>query len=483
MSERTHRHMRGDLTRGPIFRTLLAFSVPTLFSNGLQSLNGTVNAIWVGQLIGAEALAATANANIIMFLISAGAFGFGMAGTVRIGQRFGARNIDGARRAFGTAVGFCFILTLFIAAGGWIITPWLLDLLDTPGEAWELALGYLRMIFLAMPVVMVQMVITMGMRGTGDSRTPLIFMAVTVAGNFVLVPLLVAGTGPLPQLGIVGAGLAMSISILISLVAMIWYMYHRDLPLRLRGHELAYLMPRRDELRFVIAKGMPMGIQMAVMGAAGLIVMGLVNREGMLVTAAYGAALQVFTYIQMPAMAIGGGVSAMAAQYIGARKSEMLGRVTMAGVIINFVMTGTIAVLMLVFDEPVFKLFLGHGGEAVELARHIQLLTSWNFVIFGVTMVIMATMRAGGAVWIPLLVLSIALYPVRLGFYHLTYDSLGADAIWLSFPVAATSAVLMAWWIYNNTGWREQAIAESERDAEEQAQADGDPAGRFTPNG
>ena len=481
MNEQPRRHMRGDLTEGPIMRTLLAFSIPTLFSNGLQSLNGTVNAIWVGQLIGPEALAATANANIIMFLISAGAFGFGMAGTVRIGQRYGARNIDGARRAFGSVVGFCFILTLFIAAGGWFITPWLLDLLDTPGEAWELALGYLRMIFLAMPVVMVQMVITMGLRGTGDSRTPLIFMAVTVAGNCVMVPLLVAGIGPFPQLGIVGAGLAMSIAMVISLAAMIWYIYHRDLPLRLRGHELSYLKPRREELRFIIAKGMPMGIQMAVMGAAGLIVMGLVNREGMLMAAAYGAALQVFTYIQMPAMAIGGGVSAMSAQYIGARKWDVLGKVTWAGVIINFVMTGTIAVLMLIFDEPVFRLFLGNDGAAVDLARHIQLLTSWNFVIFGVTMVIMATMRAGGVVWVPLIVLSIALYPVRLGFYYLTYDWLGADAIWLSFPVAATSAILMAWWVYAKTGWREKAIAETERDAEEQAHASGDPAGRYAP--
>ena len=80
----------------------MLFSVPTLLSNMLQSLNGTVNSIWVGRLIGEDALAATANANIIMFLVFGAAFGFGMAGTVKIGQRFGARDIDGARRAFGT---------------------------------------------------------------------------------------------------------------------------------------------------------------------------------------------------------------------------------------------------------------------------------------------------------------------------------------------------------------------------------------------
>src|SRR5690606_31031488 len=110
------RPLRGDLTQGPMLKTLLLFSVPTLFSNMLQSLNGTVNSIWVGRLIGETALAATANANIIMFLVSAAAFGFGMAGTVKIGQRYGARNIDGARRTFGTAVGFCFMLSIVISA-------------------------------------------------------------------------------------------------------------------------------------------------------------------------------------------------------------------------------------------------------------------------------------------------------------------------------------------------------------------------------
>ena len=64
--------MRGDLTQGPILRTLLLFSLPTLVSNVLQSLNGTINSIWVGRLIGESALAATANANIIMFLVVRG---------------------------------------------------------------------------------------------------------------------------------------------------------------------------------------------------------------------------------------------------------------------------------------------------------------------------------------------------------------------------------------------------------------------------
>ena len=158
---------------------------------------------------------------------------------------------------------------------------------------------------------------------------------------------------------------------------MLAYVYAKDLPLRLRGPELAYLKPRREEMAYIVIKGIPMGAQMLVMSAAGIIIVGLVNREGLMMTAAYGAAMQLFTYIQMPAMAIGGAVSAMAAQFIGAGKWDRLDKVTHAGVLVNFLMTGVPTVILLVFDRAALGLFLGPGSEAVEIGRHIQLVASW----------------------------------------------------------------------------------------------------------
>ena len=474
--------MRGDLTEGPVMRTLLMFSVPALLSSILQSLSGTINSIWVGRLIGEDALAATANANIIMFLVAGAAFGFGMAGTVKIGQRYGARDIDGARKTFGTVVGFSAVLMVAIAAAGFAAAPALLTVLDTPGNAYPLALTYLRLMFVSMPFMIVSVILTMGLRGTGDARTPLIFMGVTVAIDTVLNPVLISGYGPFPKMGIAGSATATIVASLISFVAMLVYVYAKDLPLRLRGIELRYLRPRRDELHYILTKGVPMGAQMLVMSAAGIIVIGLVNREGLLTTAAYAAAMQLFTYIQMPAMAIGGAVSAMAAQYIGARKWHALDHVTRAGLLINFAMTGALTLLLLAFDRPALALFLGPESPAVPLARHIQLLSIWSFVIFGVTMIYSATMRAGGAVWIPLAIIAVALYPVRLGFYFLTYGSLGADAIWLSFPVGSVAGLVLGWWFYHYSGWRKHAEAETSEEAQEQVNADGEPAGRFAPN-
>jgi Na+-driven multidrug efflux pump len=70
---------------------------------------------------------------------------------------------------------------------------------------------------------------------------------------------------------------------------------------------------------------------------------------------------------------------------------------------------------------------------------------------------------------------------VRLGFYFLTYERLHADAIWLSFPVGAIAGLVLAWWFYHYSGWRRHAIPETSEEAEEQAHAAGEPAGRMVP--
>src|SRR5919107_1018452 len=131
---------RGDLTQGNIGPTLLKFALPTLASSILQSLNGTINAIWVGRFLGEGALAATSNANMVMFLLSAFVFGFGMASTILIGQAWGRRDVDEARRVFGTASGSFTLVTILVAIAGYFLAPAVLQLLGIPGDAAPLAL-------------------------------------------------------------------------------------------------------------------------------------------------------------------------------------------------------------------------------------------------------------------------------------------------------------------------------------------------------
>lgn len=472
---------RGNLNSGPVLRTLLMFSAPTLVSNILQSLNGSVNSVWVGRLIGEDALAATANANVVMFLVFAAVFGFGMAATVKVGQAFGAHDVDAARRTFGSAIGFCSLLAMVIAVAGWILAAPLLKALATPGDAYDLALTYLRVIFIAMPATMISVMFAMSLRGAGDSRTPLLFMLLSVGLDIVFNPMLISGFGPFPRLGIAGSALSTALASIISMMAMIGYVYAKDLPLRLRGPEIGYLIPRRSELGYILTKGLPMGAQMLLISAAGIIMVGLVNREGLLASAAYGASLQLWTYLQMPAMAISAAVSAMAAQAIGAGLNSRLGEVSRAGIILNLAMTGTLTALLMLFDRPALELFLGPGSPAVPLARHIQLIASWSFMLFGVTIVLFGTMRAGGVVIAPLIVLGIAMYPGRLGFYYLAYPHFGQDALWMSFPVGSVIAVALAIAAYRMPGWRRHMRVIPPGEASEEAQADSELSGRMEP--
>ncbi|RJF93090.1 MATE family efflux transporter [Sphingomonas cavernae] len=474
-----------DLLSGSISRTLLLFALPTLGSNILQSLNGSVNAIWVGRFLGEDAIAATANANMIMFLMFAAVFGFGMAATILVGQSFGRRDIDGARRAMGSAIGMFLLLSIVIAILGWTFSPQILRLLATPGEAFALAEDYLRIIFVSMPSSFVMVLLMMGLRGSGDSMTPLWFMGLSVVLDIVLNPVLILGLGPAPAMGIAGSAAATAIAGYVSVIALIAYMYARDLPLRLRGHELGYLKPDPALLRPILLKGFPMGLQMIVISTASLAMVGLVNREGLIAAAAYGVTQQLWTYVQMPAMAIGAAVSAMAAQNIGAGRWDRVGKITASGLWYNVLMTGALALLLTLVDRPALALFLGSDSPAIPVAAHIHLLGGWSFVFFGATLVLFGTMRANGAVIAPLVILFVVMYPVRLGFIYLAYPAIGADALWLSFTLGSIVSAGLAILAYRSGGWRKtQMMAPPDpEECREAINAESEPAGRLTPTG
>jgi len=478
---------RGDLTQGPIAKTLLAFALPTLASSILQSLNGTINAIWVGRFLGEGALAATSNANMVMFLLTAFDFGFGMAATILVGQAWGRKDVDQARRVFGTAGGSFLLVTIVIAIAGYYLSPAILHLLGTPGPAEPLALAYLRVIFLAMPALLLLTLAMMALRGAGDSLTPLLFMIVAVVLDSGLNPVFILGLGPAPKLGIAGSATATLIANYTAMVGLIGYIYLKDLPLRLRGSELRYLWCDVAILKTIIVKGFPMGLQMVIISLSALALIGLVNKEGVDTTAAFGVALQLWTYVQMPAMALGAAVSAMAAQNIGAGLWDRVGRITKIGIVQTVIITAVMIVALTLADRAVLALFMGGDSPALPIARHIHVVATWNFLLFGVMMVLFGTVRANGAVWIPLVVLAIGMVPVRFGYIFATYPWLHADAIWTSFPVTSAINLALAIGFYVHGGWKKARMTVEERPCEEEtteeALATREPGGALNPAG
>ncbi|UAK26235.1 MATE family efflux transporter [Sphingomonas nostoxanthinifaciens] len=473
-----------DLTSGPIGRTLLLFALPTLGANVLQSLNGSINAIWIGRLLGESALAATSNANLVMFLMFSLGFGFGMAATILVGQSMGARDIVGARRAFGTAMGLFTIVSVVIAVAGWLLAPHLLRLLSTPPAAQAFALAYLRVIFLALPPMFLGLMISMALRGTGDSITPFWFMILNVAIDAGLNPFFIRGFGPLPPLGIAGSAMTTLIANYVVLIGVTIYIYARNLPIRLRGSEWRFLLPDPALLRVIVVKGLPMGLQMLVMSFSALVMIGLVNRAGVETTAAYGVAQQLWTYVQMPAMAIGAAVSAMAAQNIGARRWDRVGRITTVGVAVNVAMTAAILLVIFVSDHATMALFVGRGSPAIPIAIHIQKIASWSFILFGITLVLFATVRANGAVFAPLLILAFGVFVARIAFAWALMPRFGTEVLWWSFPFGSSITAVMAVLYYRYGNWRARGLVGATIEAEaaqDQASADGEAGGRLNP--
>ncbi|HEY8433862.1 MAG TPA: MATE family efflux transporter [Sphingomicrobium sp.] len=479
---------RGDLTSGAIGPTLLKFALPTLASSIIQSLNGTINAIWVGRFLGENALAATSNANIVMFLLISFVFGFGMAATILVGQAFGRKDVDQARRVVGTTAGAFLLISVAVALAGWFLCPLILKLLGTPATAAPLALAYLRRIFLAMPALLLLTMLMMSLRGAGDSMTPLWFMLMAVVLDSGLNPVFILGLGPAPKLGIAGSATATLIANYAALLGLVAYIYLKDLPLRLRGNEFRYLWCDLAILKTIVIKGLPMGIQMIVISLSALALVGLVNGHGVDTAAAFGVAMQLWTYVQMPAMALGAAVSAMVAQNIGAGLWHRVTAVTRSGIIYSVLITAALVVLLTLADRSVMALFMGGSSPALPIARHIHVIATWNFVLFGITMVLFATVRANGAVWAPLIILCIGLLPVRFGFIFATDQWLGADSIWWSFPVSSFANVALSVAYYLQGGWKkarmtvEQAPLNSDECTEE-ALATREPGGALNPAG
>ena len=442
------------LTQGPIGRTLVTFALPILAGNVLQSLNGSVNAIWVGHGLGEAALAATSNANTILFFLLGAMIGIGMAATMLVGQSMGTNNLDQAKRVIGTTFVFFIGISIAIAVAGLLASERMMTWMHTPAESQPLAVAYLRIIFLGLPFLYLLSFIGMALRGAGDARTPFVFLALNVLLDIALNPLFIFGWGPVPRMGIAGSATATLIAQATTLAALLAWLYRSKHFLRIQRGEGRYLRVAPDILRALFTKGIPMGLQMVVMSLSMLAMISLVNRFGAHTTAAYGACFQLWNYIQMPSLAIGMAASSMAAQNVGAGLWDRVQRVALAGVGFNFLTTGSLVLLIYLFNRGALNLFLPGSGGAIEIAQHINAIVVWSFVFFGVSFVLAGVVRSTGAVFPPLVILFIALWLVRIPFAYGLVDTWGSDALWWSFPLGSLVSMLLSIAYYRFGNWR-----------------------------
>jgi putative MATE family efflux protein len=446
--------MQRALTHGSIPGTLFRFSVPILSANILQSLNGSVNSIWVGRYLGEAALTATSNANTVMFLLIGAAFGVAMAATILIGQYIGANNLRETKRVVGTSATFFAGISVTMAIAGLLLCRPLLIAMSTPADSLPLAVAYMRVIFLALPCLYMYAFVMAVLRGAGDAKTPFYFMLLSVGIDIALNPVLIFGIGPVPRLGIAGSALATFIAQAVSLTALIAHLYRRHHILCLHKDELRLLKLDGAVVATLVKKGIPMSAQLLVVSLSAVLMITLVNRFGVDTTAAFGAALQIWNYIQMPAFAVGMGVSAMTAQNVGAGKWERVTRIARVGVLYSVLLTGSIVLVIEVLNARVFGLFLPGGSNALAIAAHLNRIVTPSFIFFGISVALFGVVRATGAVIAPLVVLTVSLLVVRFPLAQFFLDRYQIDAVWWSFPISSVLSSILALLYYKYGGWR-----------------------------
>lgn len=445
------------LTTGPIGKTLFFFAIPFLIGNALQSLNGLVNSIWVAQLLGEQALAATSGANTLLFFLISTIFGIAMATVIMIGKHIGAEELDAAKEVVGTSAVFFLVVSVVIAGVGTLFTKPILGMLNTPPDIITLAESYTRILFLGIPFSFLLQFAMAVMRGAGDSKTPLYFLVFSVVLDIALNPVLILGLGPAPELGISGSSLAAAIAQFLSLFFLMIYLYGKKYFLRITSGDLHVFKMNWNIIKFLVAKGIPMGLQMMLSTASVLALFQLINTFGSNSTAAFGAVNQLVPYIQMPGIALGGALTAMAAQNIGAGKWGRVNRSALTGIGINVLLTGVLVLVCILFRDEILSLFLPAKGYALEIGKQIILITFWSYILFGISLVIGGIVRATGAVVVPLFITALSLYGIQIPLVYLLGRNYGLSELWWSFPISLVCSAILFAGYYLSGKWKKSS--------------------------
>ncbi len=418
----------------PLWRTYLAFLVPMMLSNILQALFGTLNNVYLGQLIGVNALAAVSVFFPILFFLISFIIGLGAGSSVLIGQAWGAGRRDTVKTVAGTAFSVALLGGLAIALFGGLFAPHLMTLLATPPDIMAEATHYARIMMIAMPVTFAFILATSLTRGVGDTVTPLVALGVSTVIGLIATPALILGWFGLPRLGVSSAAVASAVS---STGTLVWY----GLYLRSKNHPLApdatFLRGMRIDAKLlptILRLGIPTAVQIASMALAEIVLLGLVNGFGSDATAAYGAINQVISYVQFPAISIAITASVFAAQAIGRGQADRIDAITRTGLILNLVLTGTLAVLGYALSRIIMGFFIT-SPPVIDLAQRSLHIVLWSSVVFGMSGVFSGVMRASGTVFAPTALSISAIALIEVPSAQILSRMIGLDGVWFAYPI------------------------------------------------
>lgn len=354
--------MVNDLTTGSVWKKLVIFALPFMLSSALQTLYSTVDMIIVGQWVGGAGLSAVATASsVVMFVTSIG-MGFSTGGQVVISQLVGAGRRDEIKNTIGTL--FCALGILAVAAGAIaiILNRQLLELLNVPEEAFDGARDYLIINAAGALFTYGYNSVSSILRGMGDSKHPLVFIAIASLINLVLDYVFVALMG----FGVAGAAIATVIGQAVAFIVAVVYLY-RNRTAFMFDFRLSSFRPDPEKLKVLVRLGLPMALQSCAIDLSMSVINGIVNTYGVAASAAYGVGMKIDRLTSIATHALWTGGATMVGQNVGAGRYDRATKTVYTSMVICTIFCGFFAVIYTLFPRQLFGLFTT-DPEVLDLA-------------------------------------------------------------------------------------------------------------------
>lgn len=437
-----------DFTAGPIGKQLLAFSIPILVTNLLQTSYQFVDSLWVGNLLGANALGAVAISSTIIFTVLSFIIGVNNATLTILSQLKGKGDEDRLRSFVNAFVVILGILAIVLGVAGYIFAKNILEFLGTPPEMIADAVSYLQINFLGILFLFGYNFISTVFRALGNSKTPIRFVLIAVILNAVLDPLFIYVFG----WGIEGAAYA---TVLAQGIAFVYGLF-----VSIRFKQIPFSipkLPKSEEVSIILKQGIPSGLQMTVISAGLAAIISVVTSFGPDAVAGFGAAQRLDSIIMLPAHALGTAVNSMAGQNIAIKQWDRVRQITMYALLLNLAAMLIAALIIFIFARWGIRMFISDEGAVAFGAEYVKII-AFFYPFLGLNFVWNGVVRASGAMVQVLVLNIISFWVLRYPLTFLFAKLFGEKGIGIGIASSFVISSILAYAYYQFGKWREKEL-------------------------
>lgn len=449
-----------DMTVGSIPRHLLRFAIPMLIGNLIQIGYSIVNRIWVGNLIGENAVGAIGASFPLFFTLMGLSMGISMASTILVAQFYGAKDHKMVEKVVGNSFSVALIAGISLTVSAILFSDVLLRLMDTPPENFAMASSYLKISLMGFILLYLAFLINSILRGIGDAVTPLVFMAIGIGLNALLDPFFIGGFGPFPSHGLNGAAWASIVAQTVALVISIIY-------LNRKGHVVAFSLKRLrldGHIIFLLFKiGLPTIVQQSLISIGGMFVQTFVNSFGAAATNAFGAVMTIDMFAFMPALSISMAVATLTGQNLGAGRIERVSHVFKSGIAMTSVITLIISAFVNIFSGVILRMFgLGNDAAVMHIGTTYLRITGSCYIFFAIMFISNGVINGAGHTIITMVFTLLALWLVRVPLaWYLSKTGLGIAGIWIAISLSFLITMFISLGYYFSGRWKKSAIVKA----------------------